>query len=42
MRPEGFDPDLLLKLVHTPMPYGKYAGRMLANLPGNYLNWFAR
>jgi uncharacterized protein (DUF3820 family) len=42
MRPEGFDPDLLLKLVQTPMPYGKYAGRMLADLPGNYLNWFAR
>jgi uncharacterized protein (DUF3820 family) len=42
MRPEGFDPDLLLKLVHTPMPYGKYAGRMLADLPGDYLNWFAR
>ena len=42
MQPEGFDPALLLKLVNTPMPYGKYAGRMLADLPGNYLNWFAR
>ena len=33
---------MLLKLVSTPMPYGKYAGRTLADLPGNYLNWFAR
>ena len=24
------------------MPYGKYKGRVLADLPGNYLNWFAR
>jgi uncharacterized protein (DUF3820 family) len=24
------------------MPYGKYKGRPIAELPGNYLNWFAR
>ncbi|HAT39053.1 DUF3820 family protein [Polynucleobacter necessarius] len=24
------------------MPFGKYAGRALADLPGNYLAWFAR
>lgn len=24
------------------MPYGKYKGRVIADLPGNYLNWFAR
>lgn len=36
------DPEQLLKLVTTPMPFGKYQGRMLADLPGNYLNWFAR
>ena len=24
------------------MPYGKYAGRVLSELPGNYLAWFAR
>jgi uncharacterized protein (DUF3820 family) len=24
------------------MPYGKYKGRVLADLPGNYLTWFAR
>ncbi len=35
-------PNDLQKLVSMPMPYGKYAGRLLADLPGNYLNWFAR
>ena len=29
-------------LVTTAMPYGKYKGRLIADLPGNYLNWFAR
>lgn len=24
------------------MPFGKHAGRALADLPGNYLAWFAR
>ncbi|GBL47694.1 putative cytoplasmic protein [Sulfuriferula multivorans] len=24
------------------MPYGKYKGRLIADLPGPYLNWFAR
>jgi uncharacterized protein (DUF3820 family) len=32
----------LLKLVTTPMPFGKHKGMLIADLPGNYLNWFAR
>ena len=36
------DADSLQKLVTTKMPYGKHAGRVIADLPGNYLNWFAR
>lgn len=32
----------LNKLVTMQMPYGKYKGRLLADLPGHYLNWFAR
>jgi len=32
----------LLKLVSMEMPYGKYQGRLLADLPGHYLGWFAR
>ena len=34
--------DDLQKLVTMEMPYGKHKGRVLADLPGNYLNWFAR
>ena len=34
--------DDLEKLVSWPMPFGKYKGRLLADLPGHYLNWFAR
>ncbi len=29
-------------LVTRVMPYGKYQGRLIADLPGQYLNWFAR
>ena len=36
------DSDSLQKLVTMEMPYGKHKGRVLADLPGNYLNWFAR
>lgn len=36
------DAASLEKLVALAMPYGKYKGRLLADLPGHYLNWFAR
>lgn len=29
-------------LVTREMPFGKHRGRIIADLPGNYLNWFAR
>ena len=29
-------------LLSREMPFGKYKGRVIADLPGNYLNWFAR
>ena len=32
----------LQKLVDRTMPFGKYQGRLIADLPGDYLNWFAR
>jgi uncharacterized protein len=35
-------PDDLLKLVSTEMPFGKHKGMLIADLPGNYLAWFAR
>lgn len=34
-------PDLE-RLVTLAMPFGKYKGRLIADLPGHYLNWFAR
>jgi len=34
--------DDLLLLLTRQMPYGKYKGRLIADLPGQYLNWFAR
>ena len=36
------NPQDLLLLVTRQMPYGKYKGHLIADLPGNYLNWFAR
>ena len=35
-------PQDLEKLVTLEMPFGKYKGSVIADLPGNYLNWFAR
>lgn len=32
----------LERLLTCVMPYGKYKGRAIADLPGHYLNWFAR
>jgi uncharacterized protein (DUF3820 family) len=34
--------EQLQRLLTTEMPYGKYKGTLIADLPGNYLNWFAR
>lgn len=34
--------EQLLLLVTRTMPFGKFKGRLLADLPGHYLNWFAR
>jgi len=34
--------DDLERLVRLEMPFGKYKGRLIADLPGNYLSWFAR
>jgi len=36
------EPEDLLLLVTRSMPYGRYKGRLIADLPGSYLNWFAR
>ncbi|MDO8652370.1 MAG: DUF3820 family protein [Undibacterium sp.] len=35
-------PEDLQLLVTREMPFGKYQGRLIADLPGDYLGWFAR
>lgn len=34
------DKEILLKLVNDRMPYGKYKGRILCDLPEPYLVWY--
>ena len=34
--------ELLLQLVKMEMPFGKYKGTILCNLPVPYLEWFNR
>ena len=38
----AMDAEQLQRLVTVAMPYDKYQGRPIADLPGDYLNWFAR
>ncbi len=35
------DPEQLLKLARYRMPYGKYASRLLIDLPEPYVVWYA-
>jgi len=34
------DPNLLIQLVQTQMPFGKFKGSLLCDLPVSYLEWF--
>jgi len=36
------DPTFLLQLVEMQMPFGKFKGRLLCDLPVSYLEWFNR
>ena len=36
------DAEFLLKLSKTKMPFGKYKGRLLIDLPEPYVVWFSR
>ncbi len=33
------DPAVLLSLITTVMPYGKYKGRLICDIPETYLVW---
>jgi uncharacterized protein (DUF3820 family) len=39
-----FQPDkqILLEIVKNQMPFGKYKGTLLCDLPISYLEWFLR
>lgn len=39
--PDSCDPNELLELARMRMPFGKYAGRLLIDLPEPYVVWFA-
>lgn len=36
------NPRILEEVMRTPMPFGKYKGRLICDLPVHYLEWFAR
>uniref|UniRef100_UPI0037DC36C7 DUF3820 family protein n=1 Tax=Zhouia sp. PK063 TaxID=3373602 RepID=UPI0037DC36C7 len=36
----GFNTEYLITLAHAKMPFGKYEGRFLVDLPEPYYTWF--
>jgi uncharacterized protein (DUF3820 family) len=36
------NPRVLIEMVRTRMPFGKYKDRLLCELPVSYLEWFSR
>jgi uncharacterized protein (DUF3820 family) len=40
--PPSSDPTILITLTTFRMPFGKYKGSILCNLPIEYLEWFSR
>lgn len=39
---QGIKPEQLLDIVKTKMPFGKYKGVYLCDLPDSYLEWFLK
>lgn len=39
---DAVKPEDLQQLVTLEMPFGKHKGTLIADLPANYLGWFAR
>lgn len=38
----GLDPKVLLAIVQTKMPFGKYKDTLVCDIPVHYLEWMAR
>lgn len=36
----GLNPQIIKDLVEVKMPFGKYEGRLICDLPTFYLEWF--
>jgi uncharacterized protein (DUF3820 family) len=34
--------EILIALVKTPMPFGRFQGKLICDLPVSYLEWFNR
>ncbi|MBN9311830.1 MAG: DUF3820 family protein [Chryseobacterium sp.] len=39
---EQLNPQILQEICEVKMPFGKYQGTVLADLPVHYLEWFQR
>ncbi len=37
-----FNPEILIDTIKVQMPFGRYKGTIIANLPISYLEWFQR
>jgi hypothetical protein len=40
--PAGLNPNILKELTTTTMPFGKYKGYKICNIPEFYLVWYNR
>jgi uncharacterized protein len=36
------NPQILIDILNTRMPFGKYKGTLICNLPVSYMEWFQR
>jgi len=36
------NPQILIDIIKTPMPFGQHKNRMISDLPVHYLEWFQR
>jgi uncharacterized protein (DUF3820 family) len=39
MEPVNYDSKILVEIVRTKMPYGKYKNTLISDLPVYYLEW---